>query len=86
MLDPKTRYSLAEQLILVLVMTAKKLRLYFQTHIIVVLTRQPLKLIFIKPSIFSRIVRWLIKLSEFDLKYCPRTVIKAHTLNNFIVE
>lgn len=42
--------------------------------------------ILMKPNIFGRIVRWSIKLSEFDLKYIPRTVIKTQALTNFIVK
>lgn len=39
-----------------------------------------------KLDISSRMVRWSIKLSEFNLKYMPRIVIKAKALTNFIVE
>lgn len=31
-------------------------------------------------------VQWAIKLSQFDIEYKPRTVIKAQVLANFIVE
>lgn len=86
LLGLKTRCSRVEQLILVLIMAARKLRPYFQAHIAIVLARQPLKLILIKPDIFGRIIRWSIELSELDLKYIPKMVIKAQALSEFIIE
>ncbi|GAA0174513.1 hypothetical protein LIER_27891 [Lithospermum erythrorhizon] len=34
----------------------------------------------------GRIVKWAIELSEFDLRYNPRTSIKAQALADFMVE
>ena len=31
-------------------------------------------------------VQWVIKLSQFDIEYHPRTAIKAQALADFIVE
>ena len=39
-----------------------------------------------KPDAASRMVQWAVKLSQFDIKYRPRTTIKAHALTDFIVE
>lgn len=86
MLGLETMYSYAEQTILALVMVAKKLRPYFQAHIIIVLTKQPQRLILMKRNISRRMVRWSTELSEFDLKYMPKTIIKAQALTNFIIE
>lgn len=57
MLGLETRYSRAEQLILALVMPGRMLRLYLQAHTIIVLTKQPLRLILKKLDIFGRMVR-----------------------------
>lgn len=67
-------------------MVAKKLRLYLQAHTIVVLTKQPLRLILMKLDISKRMVHWSLKLSEFDLKYMPRTTIKVQAVTDFIVK
>ena len=45
LLPTETRYSLVEKIALALVTSARKLRLYFQAHIIEVYTDCPLKLI-----------------------------------------
>ena len=34
----------------------------------------------------ERMIQWAIKLSQFDIKYHPRTAIKAQALANFITE
>lgn len=39
-----------------------------------------------RPYISRRLVKWLVKLNKFDLKYRPGITIKAYTLTNFIVE
>lgn len=45
LLDTETRYTLAEQLALTLVIATRKLRQYYQSHPIIVLIDQPLRLI-----------------------------------------
>lgn len=32
------------------------------------------------------LVLWAIEISEFDIRYCPRTAIKAQALVDFIAE
>ena len=39
-----------------------------------------------KPDAASHMVQWAVKLSQFDIKYRPRTTIKAHALTDFIAE
>ena len=39
-----------------------------------------------KPEAVGRMVLWAIELSQFDIKYHPRTAIKAQTLADFITE
>ncbi|KAM1342966.1 hypothetical protein ACFX2F_007216 [Malus domestica] len=48
--DAETRYTNIEKLALALVMSARKLRLYFQTHFIIVLTNHPLRQILQSPD------------------------------------
>ncbi|XP_027099188.1 uncharacterized protein [Coffea arabica] len=65
---------------------AQKLRTYFQTHPVVVVTDQPLKEILSKPEASGRMVKWAVELSEYDLGYQPRTAIKAQALVDFIAD
>ncbi|KAL0303173.1 UNVERIFIED_CONTAM: hypothetical protein Sradi_6185400 [Sesamum radiatum] len=52
------RYIQIEKLALTLVTTVRKLRPYFQSHPIVVLTNHPLKQIMSKPDVSGRMVKW----------------------------
>lgn len=86
LLDVETRYTLAEQLALALVIAARKLRQYFQSHPIVVLTNQPLRHILQKPDVSGRLMKWAIELGEFDIEFKPCLSIKAQALADFIAE
>jgi ribonuclease HI len=80
------RYPAMEKLALALVIEARKLRPYFQSHRIVVLTNQPLRKAMNKPDAAGRLIQWAVELSEFDIEYRPRQAIKAQALADFIAE
>ena len=75
-----------EKLILALVTTSRKLRPYFQAHTFEVLTEYPMKQILHKPETCGRLIKWAIELSEFDIRYKPRTAVKWQILADFIME
>ena len=75
-----------EILVLALITAARKLKPYFQAHIIVVLTDQPLKKAMSSPEAAGRMALWAIKLSEFDVRYRPRTSMKRQVVADFIAE
>ncbi|GKV39926.1 hypothetical protein SLEP1_g47620 [Rubroshorea leprosula] len=79
-------YSLAEKAAFALVCTARKLRAYFQSHQIVVYTDLPLRKILQKPELSGWLIGWSVELSEYDLKFQPRTTIKGQAVANFLVE
>ena len=66
-------------------MTAvRKLRPYFQAHVINVLTDHPLKKAMNKLEEAGWLIQWVVELSEFNVRYRPREVIKAQALVDFI--
>ena len=75
-----------EKLILALVTTSRKLRPYFQAHIVEVPTEYLMKQILHKPETSGRLIKWAIELSEFDIRYKPRIAIKGQILADFIME
>ncbi|KAJ9545671.1 hypothetical protein OSB04_025378, partial [Centaurea solstitialis] len=85
-LDAETRYTSMEKLLLGLVTAAKKLRHYFESHHIIVVTNYPLKIVLRKPELTGRLAKWSIYLSSFDLTYQPRTAIKSQALADFVAE
>ncbi|KAL2251529.1 UNVERIFIED_CONTAM: Retrovirus-related Pol polyprotein from transposon [Sesamum indicum] len=82
----ESRYSQIEKLALSLITAARKLRPYFQSHQVVVLTNHPLKQVLASPEVSERMVKWAVELSEFGVEFQPRPAIKAQTLADFIVE
>ncbi|XP_074377893.1 uncharacterized protein LOC141719413 [Apium graveolens] len=79
-------YSTTEKFALALITVSRKLRPNFRAHKIEVLTDQPMKNILHTPKASGRLVKWEIELGEFDIKYKPRTTIKAQALADFVVE
>ena len=80
------RYSKMEKLILALVIAARKLRPYFQAHTIEVPTEYPMKQVLHQPEVSGRLMKWAIELSEFDIRYKPKTAVKGQVLADFVME
>ncbi|KAK3009312.1 hypothetical protein RJ639_013748 [Escallonia herrerae] len=84
--DVETRYPKIDKIALALIISARRLRPYFQSHTIIVLTDQPLRKVLMSPEASGRLVNWSVELGEFDLQYKPRTAVKTQALTDFIVE
>ena len=69
------RYPKMEKLILALVTTSRKLP-----------TEYLMKQILHKPETSGRLIKWVIELSEFDIRYKSRTTVKEKILADFIME
>ncbi|XP_010495640.1 PREDICTED: uncharacterized protein LOC104772759 [Camelina sativa] len=82
----KLRYLTLEKLAYAVVISACKLRPYFQSHTVEVLTNQPLRTILHSPSQSERLAKWAVKLSEYDIEYKNRTIAKSQVLADFLVE
>ena len=80
------RYLRMEKLILALVTATRKLRPYFQAHIIEVPIEYPMKQVLHKPETSGRLMKWAIELSEFDIRYRMKTAIKGQVLADFVME
>ncbi|KAG7543894.1 Ribonuclease H domain [Arabidopsis thaliana x Arabidopsis arenosa] len=86
MTDPETRYTMMEKLALAVVTSARKLRPYFQSHPVEVLTNQPLRTILHSPNQSGRLAKWAVELSEYDIEYKSRVSMKAQVLADFLTE
>ncbi|XP_064979723.1 uncharacterized protein LOC135622021 [Musa acuminata AAA Group] len=74
---PEERYPLIEKLALALVLSDQKLHPYFQAHPVEVITDQPLRQVLTKFDVAGRLLKWVVELSEHDIRYLSRTAIKA---------
>ncbi|GKV02804.1 hypothetical protein SLEP1_g15195 [Rubroshorea leprosula] len=82
----KLRYPIAEKAALAVVTSARKLRPYFQSHPIIVLTDQPLRQILQKPECSRRLIKWAVELGEFEITFQQRSAIRAQALADFIIK
>ena len=82
----ESKYPKIEKIAFALIVASRKLRQYFQANPILVITDQPIKNSMNRPKAARRMVQWVIKLSQFDIEYLPRTAIKAQALADFIAE
>ncbi|XP_062155173.1 uncharacterized protein LOC133863227 [Alnus glutinosa] len=80
------RYLRIEKLAYALVISARRLRPYFQAHAVRVLIEYPLRKILHKPDLSGRLVNWVIELGQYDIEYHPRTAVKGQALADFVVE
>ena len=39
-----------------------------------------------RPNVAGRMVQWAVELSQFDVNYRPRTLIKVQALVDFVIE
>nr|GEY86446.1 reverse transcriptase domain-containing protein [Tanacetum cinerariifolium] len=83
---PKLNYSPMEKLVLSLVFAAKRFRIYFQAHPIMVITDQPIKQVMSCPDVAGRLQKWSIMLGEHNITYRPMTSIKGQILVDFLNE
>ncbi|XP_072088602.1 uncharacterized protein [Arachis hypogaea] len=70
-------YPKIEKLALALVFSARRIRPYFQSHVINVRTDHLLRQVLHKPDIAGRLIKWSIELSEFNIRYQSRGAIKS---------
>ncbi|XP_013617544.1 PREDICTED: uncharacterized protein LOC106324068 [Brassica oleracea var. oleracea] len=86
LLEAETRYPMMEKLALAVVMSERKLRSYFQSQTVVVLTLFPLRTMLHSPSQYGRLAKWAIELSEYDIEYREKPCAKSQVLADFLVE
>jgi hypothetical protein len=80
------RYQKLEKLSLAVIVIARRLRQYFESHKLIIKTDHPIKQVLKKPDLAGRMVAWSIELSEFDMIFSPRGSIKSQILADFVLE
>ena len=84
--DSKTRYPQIQKLIYTVLITKKKLRHYFGSHPVTVVSSFPLGEVIRNQDATGRIVKWALELMDQGITYASRTVIKSQVLADFITE
>lgn len=76
--DMELQYEPLEKLVFSVVTVTRRLQPYFQTHKMKYKQAiYSLLQLLHKPSIFGRLTKWAVELSELDIRYIPTIAIKA---------
>jgi RNase H-like domain found in reverse transcriptase len=71
-------YSLIEKHYLALIFAVKKLRHYMLAHKVILISKvDPFKYLMTRLMLTSRMAKWAIILTEFDITYMPQKAIKG---------
>jgi hypothetical protein len=84
--EAKERYLEVNKLLYAVLIASRKLRHYFQSHKISVVSSFPLRDVLHNPNTTGNIVKWAAELAEFELDFVPRHVVKSQVLADFIVD
>ena len=75
--DSKTCYSQIQNLLCTILMTKRKLRHYFESHPMTVVTPFPLGEVIQSQDATGRTTKWALELMDQGITYAPRTAIKS---------
>ncbi|KAL0383101.1 UNVERIFIED_CONTAM: hypothetical protein Scaly_0597400 [Sesamum calycinum] len=78
------KYSPIEKLCLTLIFSIQKLKHYFQSHSIHLVSKaNPLKYVMAKPVLSDRLAKWYLQLQQFEITYVPQKAVKGQVLVEF---
>jgi hypothetical protein len=84
--ETKARYSQIQKLLYAVMLTRRKIRHYFEAHLVTVVSLFPLGEIIRNPDAAGRIAKWSVELMGETLAYAPRKAIKSQILADFVTE
>jgi ribonuclease HI len=84
--DAREHYTMQQKLLYTLLIASRKLRHYFQGHLIKVVTDRPLETILRNPNVTERVAEWAVEHQPFEISFETTKVIKSKALAEFTAE
>jgi hypothetical protein len=82
----KICYPQIQKLLYAVILTRRKLRHYFESHLVTVVSSFPLGEIIQCREASGRIAKWAVELMGETLSFAPVKAIKSHVLADFLAE
>jgi ribonuclease HI len=82
----KKKYPQVQELLYAVLLTARKLRHYFENHKVIVVIEFPIGDILHNKEAVGRIAKWACELGAHDIEFRPRTAVKTQALVDFVSE
>jgi ribonuclease HI len=84
--ETKIRYPQIQKLLYVVILTRRKLRHYFESHPVTVVSSFPLTEIIQCREASGRIAKWTVELMGETISFAPQKAIKSQALADFVAE
>jgi ribonuclease HI len=84
--ETKIHYPQIQKLLYAVILTRRKLRHYFESHPVIVVSSFPLGEIIQSREASGRIAKWAVELMGETLSFAPRKAIKSQVLADFLAE
>ncbi|XP_050262692.1 uncharacterized protein LOC126707134 [Quercus robur] len=83
----ETRYPIIEKACLVIIYASQRLKRYFSTHQILLVTKShPIKALLHQPLLTGRIAQWLVLLSQYDIGIRTPKTVKSQAIADLLAQ